>query len=238
MFRYVLPVLAALVLITASLIPDDAFARGRGGGGYRGGGGFHGGAARVGGVHRGGHSCRSRGWVPRRGSRLRLPRRVLSASRIRRGGGWCRSSRCRGLRCLRRLQQLLRCVRQLYQDQPSGPAGQMLRIHSMSFQFSEVSNCVADPGSDSAVMILGAFDVADNVAEATTLPRSTPATHDGLLAKSSSFDSDHSGGTVMPFLMSWWRCPITCRSTVSTAPSICRDRALDQRLDEAAVLIT
>ena len=54
MFRYVLPVLAALVLITASLIPDDAFARGRGGGGYRGGGGFHGGAVRAGGVHRGG----------------------------------------------------------------------------------------------------------------------------------------------------------------------------------------
>ena len=45
----------------------------------------------------------------------------------------------------------------------------------------------------------------------------TPATHDGLLAKSSNFDSDHSGGTVMPFLMSWWRCPITCKSTVSTS---------------------
>jgi len=54
MFRYVLPVLAALVLVTASLIPDDAFARRGGGGGYRGGGGFHGGAVRVGGVHRGG----------------------------------------------------------------------------------------------------------------------------------------------------------------------------------------
>ena len=53
MFRYVLPVLAALVLVTASIIPDDAFAR-RGGGGYRGGGGFHGGAVRAGGVHRGG----------------------------------------------------------------------------------------------------------------------------------------------------------------------------------------
>ena len=54
MLRYVLPVLAALVLVTASLIPEDAFARRGGGGGYRGGGGFHGGAARVGGVHRGG----------------------------------------------------------------------------------------------------------------------------------------------------------------------------------------
>ena len=47
MFRYVLPVLAALVLVTASLIPDDAFARRGGGGGYRGGGGFHGGAVRL-----------------------------------------------------------------------------------------------------------------------------------------------------------------------------------------------
>ena len=34
------------------------------------------------------------------------------------------------------------------------------------------------------------------------LPRSTPDTQAGLLAKSSSFDNVHSGGTVMPFLMS------------------------------------
>lgn len=77
MFRYVLPVLAALVLITASLIPDDAFARGRGGGGYRGGGGFHGGAARVGGVRGGavhagrvgrvGYAGYRGGYYPRRG---------------------------------------------------------------------------------------------------------------------------------------------------------------------------
>ena len=64
-------------------------------------------------------SCRSRGrWVPRRGSpRLRLPGRVLSTSRIRRGGGGGRSGWCRGrgcLRSLRRLQQLLRRIRQLY----------------------------------------------------------------------------------------------------------------------------
>ena len=54
--------------------------------------------------------CRSR----RRGSRG-LPRRVLSTSRIRCGGGGRRSGWCRGLRrSLRRLQQLLRRVRQLY----------------------------------------------------------------------------------------------------------------------------
>lgn len=60
MLRYFLTPLA-LVLLTASLISDDADARGRGGGGYRGGGGFHGGghrggavAVRGGGRYRGG----------------------------------------------------------------------------------------------------------------------------------------------------------------------------------------
>jgi RND family efflux transporter MFP subunit len=47
--------------------------------------------------------------------------------------------------------------------------------------------------------------------------RINPATQAGLLAISISFDSDHSGGTVMPFLMSAWRWPITWRSTVSTS---------------------
>jgi hypothetical protein len=50
MLRYILTALAALVLLTASFIPDDAYARGRGGGGYRGGGGFHGGGYRGGAV--------------------------------------------------------------------------------------------------------------------------------------------------------------------------------------------
>jgi len=88
MFRYVLPVLAALVLITASVIPDDAFARGRGGGGYRGGGGFHGGGARVGGVHRGGaiHAGRVGGYrVAGRGYGYRggyYPRRGYGAAAV------------------------------------------------------------------------------------------------------------------------------------------------------------
>ncbi|MBW7971378.1 hypothetical protein [Bradyrhizobium sp. BR 10289] len=51
MLRYILAFVAAFVLFTATLIPDDALAR-RGGGGYRGGGGmraggFHGGGMRV-----------------------------------------------------------------------------------------------------------------------------------------------------------------------------------------------
>ena len=55
MFRYSLAALAALVLLTASLIPDDADARGRGGGGYRGGGGaYRGGAVAVRGPRGGG----------------------------------------------------------------------------------------------------------------------------------------------------------------------------------------
>ena len=40
MLRCILAALAALVLLTASLIPDDAYARGRGGGAYRGGADF------------------------------------------------------------------------------------------------------------------------------------------------------------------------------------------------------
>ncbi|MBP0113440.1 MULTISPECIES: hypothetical protein [Bradyrhizobium] len=47
MLRYLLAALAVFVLLTVSLVPDDAFAR-------RGGGGFHGGGARAGGFHGGG----------------------------------------------------------------------------------------------------------------------------------------------------------------------------------------
>src|SRR5205814_10673378 len=61
---YVFPALAAVILIGASLFPDDAFARRGSGGGYRGGGGFHGGAAhfRGGAVHAGrGYGVAGRG---------------------------------------------------------------------------------------------------------------------------------------------------------------------------------
>jgi hypothetical protein len=39
----------------------------------------------------------------------------------------------------------------------------------------------------------------------------------GLLATSMMFLRRISGGTVMPFLMSRWRWPSTCKSTVSTS---------------------
>jgi hypothetical protein len=47
MFRYAFAGLAAIVLIAVNLVPDDAFARRGGGGGFRGGGGFHGGGMRA-----------------------------------------------------------------------------------------------------------------------------------------------------------------------------------------------
>jgi hypothetical protein len=51
MFRYAPAALAAVVLICASLILDDAFARRGGGTGFRGGGGgFHGGGVCRGGA--------------------------------------------------------------------------------------------------------------------------------------------------------------------------------------------
>ena len=52
--RFILAALAAFVLLTASLIPEDADARGRGGGGYRGGGGHYRGGAVAARGYRGG----------------------------------------------------------------------------------------------------------------------------------------------------------------------------------------
>ncbi len=60
MSRLILPALAALVLVTASLIPDDAYARGG-----RGAGGYHGGGVRAGGGYRGGAVYAGRGYAGR-----------------------------------------------------------------------------------------------------------------------------------------------------------------------------
>ena len=77
----------------------------------------------------------------------------------------------------------------------------MLRIHSTSFQFSDVSNCVLIQ-LDSAVMSSVPLRCPIRLPKVRRLPRSTPDIQAGLVAKSNSFESDHSGGTVMPFLMS------------------------------------
>ena len=167
MLRYLLAPLAALVLLTASLIPDDAYARrGGGGGGFRGGGGgFHGGGFRGGGgmhagrFHGGGyrggvrpsHPIAGRpgrpGYPIRRSSRSsrlsgRGPR-VLSRIRIRRGGGRRGSGWCRGLWRLWRLQQLLRCVRQLDLFRP---VSILIRAKRMSTAVGPVLTAV--PSSD------------------------------------------------------------------------------------------
>ena len=135
MLRYLLAPLAALVLLTASLIPDDAYARRGGGGGFRGGGGgFHGGGFRGGGgmhagrFHGGGYRGGCVRHIPSQAARVvpdmdtpvvpvvratRSRAEGTIADRIRRGGSGSRSGWCRGLWRLWRLQQLLRCVRQL-----------------------------------------------------------------------------------------------------------------------------
>ena len=100
MFRYILAALAALVLITASLIPDEAFARRGGGGGMR-AGGFHGGGMRAGGYHGGGMRAagvrgggyRVAGGVAGRGYGYRpIPGRPVARAAVRggvyRGAAW------------------------------------------------------------------------------------------------------------------------------------------------------
>lgn len=84
MLRYALIVLAAFVLVCASLVPDDAQARRGGGGGYR-GGGFHGGGARV--THvRGATVQPGRIGVAGRGYGYRpIPGRPVARAAVRRG---------------------------------------------------------------------------------------------------------------------------------------------------------
>src|SRR2546423_8988212 len=90
MIRYVLPALAAVILIGASVFPDDAFARRGGGGGYRGGGGLHGGAAhfRGGAVHAGrgyGVAGRRYGYAGRPVARAAVPGGGLRGAAYRAG---------------------------------------------------------------------------------------------------------------------------------------------------------
>ena len=60
MLRYILPLAAAVIMLTVCLVPDDAQAR-RGGGAYRGGGGYRGGAVAVRGPRGGGAVAVRRG---------------------------------------------------------------------------------------------------------------------------------------------------------------------------------
>ena len=108
MLRRILIASAAAAMLLVTFAPDDADARGRGGGGYRGGGGgYRGGAVAVRGAR--GRRCRSAA-----GARLSgwgLSRLRLSRLRCRCGGG---GRRCGRSRCGRGLpRQLLRRLRQL-----------------------------------------------------------------------------------------------------------------------------
>ena len=95
--------------------------------------------------------------------------------------------------------------------------GQRLLIHSTSFQFSVGSNWLGGPLRQ-RVDVLHAADVAGEIAEGLALAaqRSLSA-QAGLVAMSMRLLSLISGGTVRPFVMSRWRWPSTCRSTVSTS---------------------
>ena len=88
------------------------------------------------------------------------------------------------------------------------------------------------------VMSVGALDVADQIAEGPPLA----AQHAGRPRPAWWRNRPVSTATIpaapyMPFLMSAWRCPITCRSTVRTSAlhlaAIARSTSA---LDEAAVL--
>jgi hypothetical protein len=67
MLRFALILLAGFIIVAASLVPDDAFARRGGGGrGFHGGGmragGFHGGGMRAGAIHGGRYAGAGRGY--------------------------------------------------------------------------------------------------------------------------------------------------------------------------------
>ena len=95
--------------------------------------------------------------------------------------------------------------------------GQIERIQSMSFQFSDGSNCDATQ-ADTEPRSLEPGKWPAMLPKLRLLAPKMPFTQPGLVAMSMMFLSlKISGGTDMPFLMSWWRWPITCRSTVSTS---------------------
>ena len=94
--------------------------------------------------------------------------------------------------------------------------GQMLLIHSTSFQDSAGSNWfwIHTP---SELTLSMPFTWPARLPKVLRLPHSTLQAQAGLVAMSMMFLMRISGGTVMPFLMSRWRWPSTCRSTVSTS---------------------
>ncbi len=75
----------------------------------------------------------------------------------------------------------------------------------------------------------------DDVAEGAALAPSTLTIQRGFVMMSIKLGIFIFGGTDSPFLMSWWRWPITCRSTVSTSAEHFAAAARSIRRDEFAV---
>ncbi len=94
--------------------------------------------------------------------------------------------------------------------------GQIERIHSTSFQLSEGSNWPAIH-CDSVVRLSAPGTRSARLPKEWRLPISTLAAQTGLVATSMALARVSLGGTDSPFLMSIWRWPWICRSSVSTS---------------------
>ena len=114
--------------------------------------------------------------------------------------------------------------------------GQRLAIHSTSFQFSVASNWLL-VHCDSELTSSMPRTWPARLPKVRRLPRAMLSAQAGLVAMSMRLLKRDFGGTVMPFLMSRWRWPRTCRSTrEDERAAFGRGGALDQRADEAAIL--
>ena len=95
--------------------------------------------------------------------------------------------------------------------------GQIERIHSTSFQLSDGSNCC----ETRVAVELRSFAPCRwpmMLPKSRRLARAMLISQRGFDAKSMMFFSRiRFGGTDRPFLMSMWRWPRICRSTVSTS---------------------
>ena len=74
-----------------------------------------------------------------------------------------------------------------------------------------------DPDAESEMTFSMPFTWPARLPKVLRLPIRMLQAQAGLLAISMMFLTRISGGTVMPFLMSRWRWPSTCKSTVSTS---------------------
>jgi hypothetical protein len=84
----------------------------------------------------------------------------------------------------------------------------------MSLQFSDGSNCFETHAASDVTPVMPSTRPA-RLPKVLRLPRSTLIAQVGLVATSSRFESVTFGGTLIPFLMSQWRCPSMLKSIVT-----------------------